>query len=268
MRPAFAYAALLFTTAFLVYPQTAERPSFEVASVKVLADMPFGTPNIHTPDRIRRSTTLMGLVLYAYHLQGFQVSGMPKGPISWYTIDAKTNPAATDDQIRLMFQTLLADRFKLTTHRETRELNGYALVVGKNGPRIEPAKDGDKPAPLPPWFLAKGDTMIPLIEGQIMATAEGNGINAVTGRRVTLTQLAELLEQEMGAFVLDKTGLTGKYYFGFKCLQMNSPLQASAADVPDVFTALQETLGVKLQKEKGPVEMMIVDHLETVPTAN
>ena len=261
MRPSITAAILFFAAAGMVFGQTAAPRSFEVASVKMFPDVQFG-PNTRSGGRIRRTTTLMGLVLYAYHLQGFQVSGMPKEPVSWYVIDAKTDPSTTDSQIRLMFQTLLADRFQLTAHRETREVNGYALVAGKNGAKIKPVMPEEKPAAMPDYFKGKP---APAFEGQVFISKEGD-LSALTGRRVSMSQLAETPgNYELDTFVLDKTGLPGNYYFGLKFAGKNSPL---GADGPDLFAALQEELGLRLEKQKGPVEMLIVDHMETVPTEN
>ena len=123
----------------------------------------------------------------------------------------------------------------------------------------------EKAAPLPEWFQSKGDTFSAVIEGKIGATGEGKGITAITGRRVTMAQLAETLEQVVGAFVLDKTALAGNYYFGFKCLQRDTTVDA---DVPTIFAAVQESLGLKLDKETGPEEMLVIDHIERAPTAN
>jgi uncharacterized protein (TIGR03435 family) len=266
MRASVAAIALFLVAAAAILGQTAAPPRFEVASVKVLPDMPFNFGNSRSGGRIRHSTTLMGLVLYAYHLQAYQVSGMPKGPISWYAVDAETDPSATEDQIRLMFQTLLADRFKIAIHHETRELDGYALQTARNGPKIKPVNPDDKDtAPLPEWFKPKGDSFAKLIDGRIMATMEGRGITAVTGRRVSMAQLTDTLEQQLRTFVLDRTGLTGNYYFAFKCLQIDT---TEDADAPTLFQALQSELGLRLDKQKGPVRMLIVDHLETVPTEN
>jgi uncharacterized protein (TIGR03435 family) len=259
-------AACFFAFVSVILGQTTAPARFEVASVKVLPDLPSG-PDIRSGGRIRRSTTLMGLIMYAYRLQGFQIFGMPKPPTSWYVIDAETDPSATDDHIRLMFQTLLADRFKLVAHRETRDLDGYSLVVGKNGARIKPVPDeGKKPAPLPPWFASRGDAFAAMIEGQMLVTKEGKGTVAFTARRASMAQAADAIEQQLQMIVLDQTGLPGKYYFGFKCLQTNNLMDD--ADVPTLFNAVQEELGLRLDKQKHSAEILIVERFESVPTQN
>jgi len=135
--------------------------------------------------------------------------------------------------------------------------------VAKSGLKLKESKPGDPPAPLPPWFAGK-DTMIPQIEGKVIASAEGRGIAAVTGRRVSMAELAEGLQTPLRTFVMDKTNLTGKYYFGFKFLRDDA---LPDADAPSLSQAVQE-LGLRLEKQKGPVEMLVIDHVEKTPTAN
>jgi uncharacterized protein (TIGR03435 family) len=134
-------AALLACNAF---GQTAATsPSFEVASVRAIPSSTGPPGNLSlTPrrsgGRIAWNTNLSLLARYAYHLPGWRISGMDKDQ-SFYEINATMDASATEDQVRLMLQKLLADRFNLATHRETKELQGYALVVAKNGPKIRAA---------------------------------------------------------------------------------------------------------------------------------
>jgi uncharacterized protein (TIGR03435 family) len=104
------------------------------------------------------------------------------------------------------------------------------------------------------------------IEGRILTSVEGRGTSALTGRGVSMTQLAEELSATLGTLVLDQTGTTGNYYFGFKFLSVrNSP--AEDVQGSTIFTALREELGLRLEKQKGPVEVLVVDHFEK-PSAN
>jgi uncharacterized protein (TIGR03435 family) len=204
--------------------------------------------------------TQTALVRYAFHLQNWRLAGMETNDAD-YEIDAKTEPSATEDQVRLMFQKLLMDRFQLAVHRETRELNGYALTVGRNGPKIKPVDD-EKAPPMPDYFGGK-EAFAGAFEGKVMVSVEGKGTLALTGRRVLMSQIAEELQSPLGAFVLDKTGLAGKYYVGLKFANPNRD-----SDERSLASALQEELGLKLEKQKGPVEMLIVDHIEKTPVEN
>ncbi|HUI58475.1 MAG TPA: M56 family metallopeptidase, partial [Bryobacteraceae bacterium] len=246
--------------------QQAARMSFDVASVKPFQGRPTSYDRSRSGGRIRWTTTLMGIVMYAYRIEAFQETGMSHVPYTFYTIDAETNASATDDQIRLMFQSLLADRFRFVSHRETRQLPGYALVPAKGGPKIKPFSPEDPPAPLPPWLAARGEAESQAIEGRILATTEGIGVTAITARRITMAQLVQSLEDQLRAAVTDQSGLSGQYYFAFKCVDVG----ATDADpnVPTLFDAVQESLGLRLEKRTVPVEMLVVDHIESTPTEN
>ncbi len=157
-------------------------------------------------------TTFLNIVLaYAERLQTWQISGPI--PQDVFVFQVETTPDATDEQVRQMFRALLADRFRMTAHRVTKDLDGFALTLAKSGIKIKEAKEGDPPPPMPEWFAKMQPTAF---DGKVQATKEGRGIGALTGRRVTMADLARTLGQVLRASVVDETGLTGKYYFGLK----------------------------------------------------
>ena len=186
------------------------------------------------------NATLQFLIGNAYHIQSDQIIGGP----AWldsdrYDIDAK--PAMPQDitreQLRDMLQHLLADRFQLKFHRETRERTVYALVIGKNGPRL---KDHD------------GEP------GSSLNTHTESGKVALTGTNASLDQLAVYLGNKLGRVVLDKTGLHGAYDFTFEW----DPEQAADSATATMFTGLQEQLGLRLETQKSAVEVLVVDKAE------
>lgn len=167
--------------------------SFEVASVKLVSssEVPAAAwaGRRRSSGRISWTTTPASLVLYAYRLPSWRLQG-GKLNQSFYTLDATMDPSSTEDQVRLMLQQVLIDRFKLATHRETREFQGYALVVARHGPRMKGAtKLGEEP-PLPDYLRGKTG-----LTGRIFVSAEGTGISALTGRGVTSSQLADTLSE-------------------------------------------------------------------------
>jgi uncharacterized protein (TIGR03435 family) len=187
------------------------------------------------------------------HLIGiaFKVSSVAylKGGPDWlragerFTVDAKAaDPTkATDEQLHQMLQGLLIERFHLKFHREIRDMPGYALVVAKNGPKLQAAKgedvdatfgDGDKPT-----------------DGQPVC---------LTARKWPVSDLANLLTQMGKGPVVDKTGLTGEYDFR---------LCWNDTDGPSLFSALQEQLGLKFEAQKVPVSFFIVESAQK-PTEN
>ena len=114
---------------------------------------------------------------------------------------------------------------------------------------------------MPEWFAKMQPTAF---EGKVQATMEGRGVGALTGRRVTMADLARTVGQVLRASVVDETGLTGKYYFG---LRYAPERDQADSDLPPLAIALQD-LGLRLEKRKGPVELLMVDHMEKTPSEN
>ena len=249
-------ASIAVLLACYSFGQTAT-PAFEVASVKLIGSVPVGFSQYprRSGGRITWNATLGFLCTYAYHLPAWRIIGADKDQ-SFYELQATMDASATEDEVRLMLQKLLEDRFKLAVHRETKEFQGYALVVAKNGPKIKPAALEESP-PLPEYFKGKPPAAF---EGRIIVSMEGRGTSALTGRGISTSQLADTLADTLGTFVLDQTGMIGKYYFGFTFLAVNGvPADAPA---PAIFEALQEELGLKLEKQRGSVEVLVVDRVE------
>jgi uncharacterized protein (TIGR03435 family) len=152
-------------------------------------------------------------------------------------------------ETRAMFQQLLADRFKLAVHWETRELPVYALVVAKGGPLLHESKNG------------LGES----------GTSAGTG--QLSAKGLTLTELAEALTQELsselGRVVIDKTGIQGRYDLALNWTpQSGMNDSASQPDAgPSIFTAFKEQVGLKLESARGPVKVLVIDHVE-MPTEN
>jgi len=180
---------------------------------------------------------------------------------SIYQIEATTDPNATEDQLRLMVQSLLIERFKMVAHRLTKDVDGYALTLGKNGPKMLEAKEGEVP-PLPEWLRRPSEDPAAL-EGLVVATMPTSGVEAIVGRRVTMLQFTERLQRSLHTAVLDQTGLSGKYYFALRHATGDDPDTL----FPNLSNAVKD-LGLRLEKHKVPVEMVVVDHIEKIPTAN
>jgi uncharacterized protein (TIGR03435 family) len=247
-------------------PTTAPTPAFDVISVKPAKPGATGSGSYTRGDVYTATNVTLKAILEhdAYDMPGSQIVGIPPNLASpAFDIEAKMDPAVYDqmktltrDQRSLklaqMVQQLLADQFKLITHTETRQLPVYALVVAnpKTGPKLQPAKD-----------LSNSNSSISLSNGQIKA--EG----------VTLEDLAQKLTRSLsdvlGRIVIDRTGLTGRYDLTLKWTpaMTASTSTDSATDAPDIFTAIQEQLGLKLESSKGPVSVLVVDHAE-LPTEN
>ena len=240
------------------------RPAFEVSTIKpnhsddhrmMIRPAPGGRFNAS-------NVTLKLLMTVAYRIQDDQISGGP----GWidsdrFDIVAKAEGNATSDQVLLMLQTLLEDRFKLKLRRETKDLPMYALVVARNGPTLK-ASDGDCPAgaqpPKPP--------AVPC--GAFMMSR-----NQLSGQKVPLGQLTAALSRILARQVVDKTGLTGRYDLKLEWTPDETQARLGPGDPgpgqpppessgPSIFTAIQEQLGLRLESQKGPVEMFVIDHAE------
>ena len=166
--------------------------------------------------------------------------------------------------VRAMLRQLLIERFKLASHTKVEERPGYVLGVGKTGPKLQvPAADGTLPA-MPDYFSLQP---LEAFAGAIVTSGEGIGIHAITGRGVPVSELAESLSLELGTFVLDKTGLNGAFYFGFTFQRLDY-VNTDAPNAPTVFDAVERELGLKLERQRGPAELVVVDHIQNVPTEN
>jgi uncharacterized protein (TIGR03435 family) len=247
-------------------PPVAAPLSFDVASVKALTQPWIETSPKRSGGRFTWTTDLGYLIGYAYRMQPFRISGpIPASDSEFvYRVDATTAPAATDDQVRLMLQSLLVDRFKMVAHRVTKDVEGYSLSIGKGGLKIQEARAEDQPAPLPEWWR-KGSVDPAAVEGRVVAHGVEAGVVAITGRRVSMLQFCEALQRLLDKPVWDDTGLNGKYYFAFRYAQDDAPADADASPLS---AAVQQDLGLKIEKHKGPMEMLVVDSIEKKPTEN
>ncbi len=234
-------------------------PAFNVASVKRDVSGERGGLFTCVPNCHLERMTLRDLVILAYRVHDFQVTGGPGWIASErYNIDAKTDgaPSFSQDYVTLQYrrlQTLLRDRFNLTIHRETKELPVYELTVAKGGPKLQQPKCVQREA---------GDfTIAPGKYCGLISGSMSSGRLQAAG--ATMTFLANYLSNPLSRTVVDKTGITGEFDFQVTFTPDALTVPNAAADPgADFFTALQEQLGLKLESAKGPVEILVIDHVE------
>ena len=216
------------------------------------ADGLIGTIDVPLGRCVVTGARLSHLLAMAYDLK---VVARSKNLPDWdtpdfFAVEAKAeNPAsATQDQLFLMLQSLLADQFKLKVHFETQQQDGYALVVDKNGPKMKKS-------------TTEGGE---IITGRPGVNATGGRQNTLICQRVPMTSLALRLTNQSGlsAAIVDKTGLTGAYDFELTYEATNRDMPAGQPSGASIFTALSEQLGLKLVAQKTPFEYLIVDHAE------
>jgi uncharacterized protein (TIGR03435 family) len=221
------------------------------------------------------------LILNAYRVQRYQVIGAPGWAESeGFDIEAKGDASANQAQVLLMLRTLLEDRFQLRFHRESRELPVYALTVGKNGPKLAPPKEGgcvssDPNARIQPPPPGAGP-IVPCGSVNIGMATAGVSMN---GGKVPMTEFVRTLQMVVGRPVIDRTAITEPFDVSLTFARdevaagiprLTGPPGSEPADPggpPSILTAIQEKLGLKLESTKGPVEVMVIDHVER-PSAN
>jgi uncharacterized protein (TIGR03435 family) len=237
---------LLAAVVVFAQPQDA-RPAYEVASVKLNTSGSGNSSSNGTKGQVvMTNQTLKRLIERAYNVKPFQVTGPGWMEDVRFDIAAKYPPDTRNDDRFVMLRTLLEDRFKLAVHRESKDMPGYALVVAKSGLRLKPVEPG-----------ASG------------MDSEGGRVQSLTAKKAAMAQLADFVARNLGEFVVDKTGLDGVYDFELRWTNDDQNPNATDIDgVPSLFTALQEALGLRLQAQKVPVEIIVVDHVERVPTEN
>jgi uncharacterized protein (TIGR03435 family) len=220
----------------------AQTPGFEVASIKP-NNSAGGISGIHvTTGRVTmENVSLKKLTLWAYGIpddREYALAGPDWLSSEHFDIQASFPADTPMEGVRLRTQALLAERFKLALHKESRQLPMYVLVVAKNGPKIHVVEGGSAKTSFRP--------------GHFEAT------------KVPMPHFADLLARFMARQVVDETGLNGVFDFTLEW----SPEEMKTGDGASLFTALQEQLGLKLEARKGPVDVLVVDHIEKTPTEN
>jgi len=225
--------------------------------------------------------TLRRIILIAYEVQDYQIAGAP----GWidsehYDVQAKAESNPSVQQMEgPMLRRLLEERFRLALHRETRQLPVYMLSVGKTGPKLQPSKEGSctpyatsSPPPVarpgdPPQVFC-GFQHVPMDGLNRILEAKGVSMTALA------TNLSRTYTATLGRNVINGTGLTGAFDFHL-AWAMDPPASVPGAENashpdlagPSIFVALQEQLGLRLEAAKGPVEVLVIDHIEK-PSGN
>jgi len=238
-----AVTTLLWLIPVVGETQAVQPRSFEVASVRasqhgcgMTSISPWGGARFSV-----KNATMQLLLGIAFDVRPEQISTK----LGWldtqcYDVDAKPegDTGLSYEQVKAPLQHLLMQRFRLASHHESKDMSGYALVVAKGGPKLKKAGDSAR-------------------EGYIF-------FDGLRGESISMSSLAAMLASWVKQPVVDKTGITGDYEINLKF----APSETTDSSYPSVFTAVQEQLGLKLEPQKVPVEMLVIDHLEKMPTEN
>ena len=283
-----------------VYGQTAGKPEFEVASIKVnapqtgfhlAADAATGGPGTADPGMFRCSKcSLATLIVKAFNLQPYQFPGRTAVTDNTYEIQARIPLGATQEQFSAMLQNLLKDRFGLTFHFQEKKMKGYHLVVAKDGPKLKESGGASLPAGGDQHRAGQAEAHShsgPMVFG---TSATWRAANQTTA------DLARVLSDQIGFPVDDETGLAGKYDISLRWSGSGeshagshgdggwsggaghgghdgggAAPTAAAADPsgPTLFDALQQQLGLKLvPAEQAIARLFVIDHVAQRPTEN
>ena len=280
-------AAVGASTAVLV-AQTPDKPTFEVTSIKPAAPArgeALGTQIEFQPGGrfVARHTSLFSLLIYAYRgdqftLRADQVAGGPSWLTSaFFDIDAKVAGDPSPAPISMvptgaaLLRSLLEERFKLNAHMESRTSSVYVLLLARSdgtlGPTLRPslvdcealleAARGNPPQPMPPPPAGRPQC------GSLM------GFGTLVTGGATMSKLVAALSSgtAVGSTVLDRTGLSGSYDIELQWRPERAVSPASAPDGPSIFTAVQEQLGLRLDRRRDSMDVLVIDHVE-LPTPN
>jgi len=212
-----------------------------------------------------RNVTLRALIQEAYQVQANQVIGGPDWlDTAAFDVDVKTGNSNASDAdpgklmaehvalIRSMLQALLADRAKLALHPATKDLETYSLMVADNGPKLQPAPAGESDEPKEQGAMHMG-------RQQMRMQIGGNQVYGIGAQGMPLDDFAQQISRQLGTPVVNKTGLNGRYDFN---LHWSDGKGSSNASEPSLIDAVQEQLGLKLEPQKAPMQVLVIDHIQ------
>jgi uncharacterized protein (TIGR03435 family) len=285
MRSLAGIPLVLFASCAALAQQAGSAPALEVASVKPSAAQSDGHVRVSMggdPGRVNyTNVTLKNVLARAYDVRSYQITGPSWLDSERYDVIAKVPDGAPKEQIPAMLQNLLAERFGMKVRRETKEQAVYALVVGKNGPKLKKAAEGE--AARPPAAVAHSGG--PARRGTMMMMSNGR----LEARGATMTAFTDMLSNLMDRPVVDMTHIEGNYDIALdvsmeelagmrKMPMMAGPGPGArgpeevrpvpeSGPAPSIFTAVQQ-LGLKLESRKAPIDYVVVEQAQKVPTEN
>ncbi len=232
------------------FAQTAPVPTFDAASIRPNPRAERSEIQVAPGSLVIRNEPFLDLMQWAFDLPTPQMELPPWFQIECYDIVAKAPGSASETQMRVMLQKLLADRFGLKTHTEARVMPIYALTLAKGGPKFQESAT----------------------EGSF--SMEQKGVAGLTAHHARAADLAQGIAREIGRPVVDETGLKGRYEIqmdlaSYMARGADGATSAGKLDMMSIlFSGLQDLLGLKLESRKESVDVLVVDHAEKVPTEN
>ena len=242
--------------AILAIAAACHAQKFDVASIKLAEPAEEGrrgkgSVDVKPGNLTMRNVGLSAAIMWAYKISPYQISNPDLLGREIYEIVAKAPGPAKTDEMRIMMQTLLAERFQMASHRETKEMPAFALVEASGGHKLKMSGAGD------------GRGVVPITGAKA----------GLSGEHATLDQVAFFLSGTLGRPVLDKTGLNGRYDFELDLTSFVRPGPGASGEAPPepitiLQTALPKQLGLRLEARRMPVEMLVIDHIAKAPVEN
>jgi len=227
-----------------------DRLVFEVATIKPSSpdSPPISIRRLPGGRLVTSNTPLPMLIQWAYQLDEGRLLGVPAGfnSLRFDVVAKAPEPEPAAGRMQLMMRALLAERFKLGVHHETRELVAYTLASEPGGPKVR-AVTTDEPTDQNPFRMTDSGTL--------------------TGTRVTADMLATVLSNQLGRPVQNVTGFVGRFDFTLRWAP-DTGAAPDATDRPALFTAIREQLGFRLDARRMPTDVIVIDHVERTPTEN
>ena len=268
----------------LLVGAAAAQPKFESASVRPVEKFAGNFParrTVNSPGRAEfHEFSLKDLLFIAYRVQFFQLRTESWMEDAFFDVRAATPAGASPDDAALMLQDLLVERFKLKMRRDTRQMRGYVLTVGKEGakfaesPPITAPVEPEAPRPGGLRFDVdkEGFVILPRGTTNIIAAPAPNGVTRLTAARFTMAAFCGYLRRLMQQPVMDQTGLTGIYDFRVAFATLVTTPGNSAppefSEAPTVVQAVDRQLGLKLVSQTVPTEILVIEHIERRPVEN
>jgi uncharacterized protein (TIGR03435 family) len=254
----------------------AQSPSFEVAIIKVspapdgqgMSVGCSGGPGTKDPGLLTcENVTLALLMPSAFNINYDQIEAPDWLTQTRFNIVARVPAGATKEQVAQMWQQLFAERFKLMAHRESKTIAKYDLIAGKDGPKFKPAGN-EPPAPVADTHQHSQQK----VDSEGFPELAKPGMIGMNGRirlyqtHMTMAQLARTISGQLGRPVIDSTGLRGEYEIRLFWVSEQATNDGTAG--PTILRAVQDQLGLHLQPGRGPIEFLVIDHVEKTPTEN
>ncbi len=293
LKAAFLTASILGPFCLIAsgQPIVNQSSKFEAASVR--PSPPFGRgaaftameggPGSKDPGRISyRNILLKNVLSQAYRSSAFAIDGPGWLDEARFDIIATLPSGSTEDQFGLMLQNLLQERFKLVTHREMREAQGYVLLAAKGGPKLmhasESGASGNSNSAAEPWTPSPGPPRLDADGFPLTPPRPGIHPTCIRGRcrmrgvQASTRQLAESLSNKLACPVIDKTEIEGDYDFTLTydivSLKERQSSLGYGNGAPEVALALQAQLGLTIQPKKVPASVLVIDHIDKLPNEN